>query len=127
MDMTQVIKAITQIVLLFLISLSTNKVVEFLNIKIPGTILGIIVVFFLLQVRVLRLEWIETGANWLLGNLMLFLIPSAVGIIQYSNLLSEVGISLILVLFIGSIIVMVSTGLFAENISKLKRKEPNTL
>lgn len=125
--MNQVIKAVTQIIILFLISLSTNKFAVFFNLKIPGTILGIIVVFFLLQTRVIRLEWIETGANWLLSNLMLFLIPSAVGIIQYMNILSENGLSLIAVLIISSVIVMIFTGLFAENISRRKGKEQNTL
>ena len=125
--MTQGIKAITQIFILFLISLSINKTVDLFNLKIPGTILGIMVVFFLLQTKILRLEWIESGGNWLLGNLMLFLIPSAVGIIQYTHLLSENGIRLMTVLVIGSTVVMVLTGLFAENISKHKGKEQNTL
>ncbi len=125
--MTQVIKATAQIVILYLVSLGINKIVDLFDLKIPGTILGIIIVFLLLQGRVLRLEWIEIGGNWLLGNLMLFLIPSAVGIIQYAGLLSEDGISLIMVLVIGSILVMVLTGLFAENISKLKGKGQHTL
>lgn len=121
--MTQVIKAIIQITILFLISLSTNEFVNFFNIKIPGTILGIIVVFFLLETKLIRLEWIETGANWLVGNLMLFLIPSAVGVIQYKNILSENGLSLIAVIIISSVIVMTFTGLFAENLPSQKKKE----
>lgn len=123
--MTQVIKAITQIILIFAISLSVDKFIDLFNLKVPGTILGIIVVFFLLQTGVLRLEWIETGANWLLGNLMLFLIPSAVGIMQYLHILSENGLSLIAVIVFSSVIVMVFTGLLAENISGRKGKEQN--
>jgi holin-like protein len=122
MAMTQAIKGISQMIILFLLSLVINKFVDWVNLKIPGTILGIIIVFLLLQTRVIRLEWIETGANWLLGNLMLFLIPSAVGIVQYTNILSENGLSLIAVLVIGSIIVMALTGLFAQNFSIGKRK-----
>lgn len=124
--MTQVFKMITQIILLFLISLAANTLVNFLNLKIPGTILGILVVLFLLETRIIRLEWIETGANYLVGNLMLFLIPSAVGVIQYRHILSENGLSLMAVIIISSIIVMVFTGLFAENMPKPKGKEQNT-
>lgn len=125
--MTQLIKVITQIIILFLISLSINELVNFFNLKIPGTILGIIVVFFLLETKLMRLEWIESGANWLVGNLMLFLIPSAVGVIQYKNILSENGLSLIAVITVSSVIVMAFTGLFAENLPSHKEKEQKTL
>lgn len=125
--MTQIIRMITQIIILFLISLSTNKFADFVNLKIPGTILGIILVFILLETKIIRLEWIETGANYLVGNLMLFLIPSAVGVIQYKDLLSENGLTLIAVIIISSITVMVFTGLFAQNMPRGKRKEQNSL
>lgn len=125
--MSQKIKAISQIVLITLISLGTNILVALLNLKIPSTILGIIVVFFLLQTKIIRLEWIEEGANWLVGNLMLFLIPSAVGVIQYQNILSENGLRLIAVIIISSVTVMVLTAVFADTISWQKRKGSNTL
>lgn len=125
--MTKHLKTFMEIILLYLISISIDHVVNFFNIEIPSTILGILVVFLLLQTGMIRLEWIETGANWLLGNLMLFLIPSAVGIIQYLNLLSEYGLSLMAVIVTGSFTVMVLTGLFAENLSRRKGKEQNTL
>ncbi|MEA4900933.1 CidA/LrgA family holin-like protein [Desulfitobacterium sp.] len=124
--MPQIIKAITQIIILFLISLCTNQIADYFNLRIPGTVLGIIVVFFLLETKLIRLEWIETGANWLVSNIMLFLIPSAVGVIQYKTMLSENGLSLIAVIVISSVVVMVFTGLFAQNIQSNKEKEKNT-
>lgn len=57
---------------------------------------------------------------------MLFLIPSAVGVIQYKTMLSENGLSLIAVIVISSVVVMVFTGLFAQNIQSNKEKEKNT-
>lgn len=125
--MSQKIIAISQIILISLISVGSNKLVDLLNLKIPGTILGIIVVFLLLQTKVIRLQWIERGANWLVSNLMLFLIPSAVGVIQYQNILSKNGLSLIAVIIISSVTVMVFTAIFSENISRDKGKETSTL
>lgn len=44
-----------------------------LHLPVPGSILGMVVLFILLQTRVVKLRWIEVGAAWLLGELLLFL------------------------------------------------------
>lgn len=125
--MKRSLKTIGQILMLVLISLTVSKVVDLFYLNIPSTILGIIVVFLLLQMKVIRLEWIESGANFLLAHLMLFLIPSAVGIIQHGNVLRSDGLSLFAVIILGSVIAMVVTGLFAENFFKSKGKEQGSI
>ncbi|MFK2826621.1 CidA/LrgA family holin-like protein [Bacillus sp. B190/17] len=121
--MTTIMKGIGQVILLCLISLIMNKVVDLFHLRIPGSILGIFVVFVLLQTKIIRLEWIEIGANWLLAELLLFFIPSAVGIMKYKNILIEDGVYVILVIIISTIIVMACTGLTAKKIAERKERE----
>lgn len=64
-----------------------NGMTSLLHLKIPGSILGIALVFLLLQIKVLKLEWIDLGAKWLLSEMLLFFIPPAAGMIQYQTLL----------------------------------------
>lgn len=121
--MVTIMKGMGQIILLCVFSLIMNKFVEVLHWKIPGSILGIIVIFILLQTKILRLEWIELGAKWLLAELLLFFIPSAVGIIKYQHILVDNGVRVVFVITLSTIIVMACTGLLANKIAERKEQK----
>ena len=121
--MQTVMKGIGQITLFCLLSLMLNYLVEQLHVPLPGSIIGIFIVFFLLQKKVLRLEWIELGANLLLAELLLFFIPSAVGIVKYKQLIVSNAPRLLLVIVLGTIIVMACAGLAATKISQARSKQ----
>ncbi|WMT40768.1 CidA/LrgA family holin-like protein [Paenibacillus sp. D2_2] len=113
---------ILQVAVLFFISLAMNYIVKWLHLPIPGTILGIIILFILLKTNVIKLSWIEQGANWLLAELLLFFIPAAVGVMNYMSLLEQDGIRILLVVISSTVIVMASSGLVASRISKRKEQ-----
>lgn len=113
-------KGIMQVAILFFISIAMNKIVDVIHLPIPGSILGIIVLFTLLQTRVLKLEWIEQGANWLLAELLLFFIPAAVGVMKYIPMLESDGVRILIVVVFSTFIVMASSGLTASRIAKRK-------
>ncbi|WP_138495588.1 CidA/LrgA family protein [Paenibacillus pinistramenti] len=114
---------ILQVVVLFLISMAMNKLTELLHLKIPGSILGIVLVFILLKTKVIKLEWIERGANWLLAELLLFFIPSAVGVMQYIPMLENEGLQILVVVILSTVIVMLCSGIVASRITKRKEKK----
>lgn len=123
--MNNMIKVTLQVAGFMLLSLGMDKIAKWLDWGIPGSILGIVVVFILLETKILRLEWIELGANWLLAELLLFFIPAAVGIMKYFPMLEADGLQILIVVVFSTIIVMVSSGLTAGFISSRKeRKTP---
>lgn len=123
--MINMLKGTLQVAGFMLLSLGMDQLATWLNIGIPGSILGIVVVFILLETKVLRLEWIELGANWLLAELLLFFIPAAVGIMKYFPMLEAEGLQILAVVLFSTVIVMVSSGLTAGFISSRKeRKTP---
>ncbi|MBP2001906.1 holin-like protein [Paenibacillus shirakamiensis] len=113
---------ILQVGLLFLISIAMNTLVDLMHIPIPGSIVGIVLIFILLQTRVIRLEWIERGANWLLAELLLFFIPSAVGVMKYIPLMETDGLRILVVVIFSTFAVMLSAGLTASGITRRKEK-----
>ena len=122
--MINMLKGTLQVAGFMLLSLGMDQLAAWLNIGIPG-ILGIVVVFILLETKVLRLEWIELGANWSLAELPLFFIPAAVGIMKYFPMLEAEGLQILAVVLFSTVIVMVSSGLTAGFISSRKeRKTP---
>lgn len=112
-----------QVVLLFFISIAMNWLAELLHLPIPGSILGIIVIFALLKMNMIKLTWIEQGANLLLAELLLFFIPSAVGIMKYIPLLESDGLRILVVVISSTFIVMLSSGLIASRITKRKESK----
>lgn len=123
--MINILKGTLQVAGFMLLSIGMDKLAEWLHLGIPGSILGIAVVFVLLETKIIRLEWIELGANWLLAELLLFFIPAAVGIMKYFPMLETEGLQILAVVLFSTVIVMVSSGLTAGFISSRKeRKTP---
>ncbi|GGH78375.1 holin-like protein [Pullulanibacillus pueri] len=121
--MKSIVKGILQIAFFILVSFVMNVITDFFHLKIPGSILGIILIFILLKTKVIKLNWVETGANWLLAELLLFFIPSAVGIIQYKDLLYKNGIQVVIVVILSTGLVMTCAGLVAVQLAKRKERK----
>lgn len=113
-------KIVLQVALLLLFSLAMNFLAKALHLPIPGSILGIIVLFALLKMNIMKLSWIEAGANWLLAELLLFFIPAAVGVMKYFPLLEHDGVRIMIVVIASTVAVMASSGLVASRIAKRK-------
>lgn len=77
---------------------------------IPGSIVGFGVLFLLLMVRIVRLQWVASGADVLLSLLLLFFVPPAVGVIQYGTLARTHGLLLLGIIVMSTILVMVCAG-----------------
>ncbi|WP_410770535.1 CidA/LrgA family protein [Fontibacillus sp. BL9] len=116
-------KIVLQVAILVLFSLVMNYLAQWLHLPIPGSILGIIVLFALLKMNIIKLTWIEQGANWLLAELLLFFIPAAVGVMKYIPLLEHDGVQILIVVVSSTVIVMASSGLIASHIAKRKEQK----
>jgi len=121
--MKKLIIGFIQISLLCIYSYIMGALSEWLHLPIPGSILGLLFLFVLLQTKILKLKWIEVGGDWLVTELLLFFVPSAVGILQYKQLLFQNGIKIMLIIFTSSAIVMICSGLLAEHLSKRKKEK----
>lgn len=121
--MKHAVKGTVQVAVLMLFSYVMNPLAGLLHLPVPGSILGIIVLFILLESGVVKLEWIEVGANWLLAELLLFFIPAAVGVMKYFPMLESDGVRILLVVIFSTVVVMASSGLTAARIAKHKERK----
>ncbi|WP_019535488.1 CidA/LrgA family protein [Paenibacillus ginsengihumi] len=121
--MVNLIKSLGQVLFFILVSLLMNRLADWLHWKIPGSILGIGLVFALLQLKILKLEWIDLGAKWLLAEMLLFFIPPAAGMIQYKELLLDSGLRILLVIVCSTVVVMACSGLLTERLARVRKGE----
>ena len=91
------------------------------RITFPAPILGIIVLFILLSLKIIKEEWISDFCKFILKYMILFFIPAFVGVIEYFDIISKNLYPILATVFITTILIMVITALFIDNIVKFKR------
>lgn len=81
---------------------------------VPGSVIGLGVLLLLLQTKVVATKWVASGANFLLGHLMLFFVPAMLGLLSHPELRSLLGLKLLAAVLIGTVVVMSGTALIVE-------------
>ena len=92
-------------------------------ITMPGTIIGMIILFLLLQFKIMKEETIKDVADFLLGNMGIFFIPAGVSLIQSLGLIIENAILLLSCIILINIAVMIGCGKSVDFMIKLKEKK----
>lgn len=96
---------------------------KLLNLPVASGVLGFFLLLFLLEMKWLKLAYVERGADLLLAELLLFFVPPVVGVIQYQDLLIASGWKILLVILIGTALVMMAS-VYSVRLF-LKQDEPN--
>lgn len=97
--------------LLFGLSTLGNWMVETFSWKVPGSVIGMVLLLVLLITKVIRVEWIEDSAGFLTKHLAFFFIPIAVGLMAYGTMLKAAGIPLLVTLLVSMGVGMIVTAL----------------
>lgn len=122
--MLKCFRVITQVICLYLFALLGNALVKWLHLPVSGSIIGLFIVLALLHFKILKLSAVELGAGFLMSEMLLFFIPSAVAIIQYKNEIFQHGSQFLIVILLSTITVMIVTGLVAQfSIRRLANKK----
>ncbi|RKQ33531.1 CidA/LrgA family protein [Oceanobacillus halophilus] len=121
--MLKIIKIITHIIILYSIFLVGNWIQQKLDLLIPGSVIGMIILFLLLLSNLIKVSWIEEGTKFMIRHLTLFFIPVTVGVISYFELFRGRGFLLVVIVILSTLLVMVSSGWISQWI--VTRKEIN--
>ncbi|WP_240626015.1 CidA/LrgA family protein [Kurthia gibsonii] len=112
-----------QIAFLYVLSLLGGIIVEFLHVPLPGSIIGLIILLLLLHMKIVKKEYVADGAGFLLPILTLLFIPATVGVVNYPELLSWLGISLLIITIISTIFSLGVTAKFAQKLEQTERQK----
>ncbi|MET3194983.1 CidA/LrgA family holin-like protein [Bacillus sp. OAE603] len=114
---------IVQIAFLYCLNFIGITIQNKFHLMIPGSIIGMFILFCLLNIPIFKDKWVREGSNFLNKHLTLFFIPATVGIIQYSSLLNGSGLISIVIVLISTIVTMVFSSTLSFFLSS--RKEQN--
>ena len=77
---------------------------------IPASIYGIILLFFALQFRIVKLEWVRDAGKFLIEIMPVMFIPAAVGLMDSWAVLRPALIPYVSILVLTTVIVMAASG-----------------
>lgn len=116
--MRKFIKIIVQIAVLCVFNELGQLIVNTFNLVLPGSIMGLILLWLCLYTKLIKVEWIETGAGFLLMYLTLFFIPTTIGVIEYPELLSAPGLYLMTAVIVSTMVTIAIAGIVSKWLEK---------
>ncbi|MEK4228581.1 CidA/LrgA family holin-like protein [Solibacillus sp. FSL H8-0538] len=119
----RVLRIMAQIAILFVYYYIGTLIVDFTGIIIPGSIIGLVLLWLTLYFKLIKVEFIQDGAGFLLAFLTLFFIPSTVAVVNYPELLSIAGAYLVIAVIVSTICTIVITGKVSQFIEKRENQE----
>ncbi len=91
--------------------------------SIPASIYGLVIMFILLSLKIIKLEKIEKTADFLMQIMPIMFVPPAVGIITVWADLKNILVPFILIIIVTTVAVMVITGKTTEFVLKNNRRK----
>lgn len=114
-------KIVRQVILLLSIVFMGEFLNKIVNIPLPGSVLGLLVLFALLLMQIIRLEQIEETSEFLMKHLAIFFVPVGVGLMNIMDVLKETWFLLLVISVTSSILVMSVTALVVQFMRRGKR------
>ena len=99
-------KLYVQLMIIFMISLVGEGISNVFHLPVPGSIIGLVLLFLALQFKLLRLRHISMVGNFLLANMTILFLPPAVGIMDKFQIIAPYLLPIILIV-LGAIVLNV--------------------
>lgn len=122
--MKKSVTILLQISIIFAFSLIGKLIASLIHLPIPGSIIGLALLFTSLHSGLIKLTRIETGAALLISEMMLFFVPALVGFMQHTWLFGMKGLFILFIVISGTAIMMITTGVISEKM--LAREDGET-
>jgi holin-like protein len=87
-----------------------------LNLPIPGSVIGLILLFLGLQIGIIKVEMIEELCDFLLSNMSFFFIPAGVGLMTAFGVLKGKWIPFIIIVVFSTCLVWIVTAFVVKSL-----------
>jgi holin-like protein len=115
----KMVKGIFIILLFYFIGESVSYLIKGF---IPGSIIGMMLLFLALYLKVVKPANVDSTANAITKNMAIFFIPSGAGLITSFGVLSKFWASIIITCSVSTVLVIAVVGLLQQHMEKRKAK-----
>ncbi|MBO9610160.1 MAG: CidA/LrgA family protein [Paenibacillaceae bacterium] len=96
--------------------------IEKAGVPLPGNVIGLALFTAALFLRVVKVEWVESSAAWLLRHLLLFFAPIVVGTIAFLPLIGRNALPLLVSLVASTVVSLLVAGWVTTLLNRRKER-----
>lgn len=105
------------------IMLLANLIIGILPFPMPASVMGLILLFIALCLKIVKLEQVESLGNSLTGLISFLFVPSGISVINSLGIMGQYGVQIILIIIIATTILLAITGWTATALLNLKKNQ----
>ncbi|GAB7219726.1 CidA/LrgA family protein [Vibrio comitans] len=114
---------IGQVMILCFIWLFSDWLVTAWHIPLPSNVFGMFFLLLLLFTKVVKVQWLKAGSNWLIAEMLLFFIPAVIAIVNYRSLFQHQGLKIALVIGVSTVFVLAVTAMVVDVVYRYELKK----
>lgn len=114
---------VAQLFVVFFVYLASEGIAALLPFTFPASVMGMVILLVLLLTKVLKPAQLKESSDFLLGNMLLFFIPTCVSVITYADVLFRNFWSIVLISVLTTPLVFFVTGQVVQLTMKCIRKK----
>ncbi|PJG57905.1 CidA/LrgA family protein [Aeromonas cavernicola] len=84
----------------------------------PGSIIGMLLLFVLLSLQLIKLQWVERGAGLLLRHMGVLFVPVAVGLAAWLDTLSQYFGLIMCSALLGVVLILMTVGRLYQRMNR---------
>lgn len=111
-------------IIIYLCLFAGNGLAALLPITIPGSILGMLVLFTLLTVQIIPVKWVKPGCHIIIRNMALLFVPISVGVMSYTDILTAQFGPIVVSCIVSTILVIVIVGVGSQRLHAEPGEKP---
>ena len=116
-------KYIKQLTIILLLSLVSEVLGALIPLPVPACVYGIIILFLLLETKLLPLSAVEETGRFLILVMPIMFIPPAIRLIELWDVLKPVWLICLLVIFFTTFLVMFVSGKVTQGIIRISERK----
>jgi holin-like protein len=118
---TETIKALGQLAILWAVYQGSSWLAAATGLPIPGNVLGVVLLFVLLCLGVVKLKHVELAADFLLKHLVFFFVPVAVGLMEWGQVFADYGLTLAAAIVVSAVLPLLAVGGLVQALNTRRR------
>lgn len=110
-------------IIIYLCLFAGDGIAALLPITIPGSIIGMLVLFSLLTLQILPVKWVKPGCHLIIRYMALLFVPISVGVMSYTDILTAQFGPIVVSCLVSTVLVIVIVGMGSERLQAERKEE----
>ncbi|RHW41652.1 CidA/LrgA family protein [Neobacillus notoginsengisoli] len=123
LSLKQFVVFLAQLLCIWAIYMVSVYITDFYHLTIPASVLGMVILFFLLASGIVKVRSIEMAGAFLNKHLGFFFVPIAVGLMDFGGLIKTSGLQIFIMIAGSTIVGLLLTGSLTQLLAKGERKQ----